>query len=67
MKFLFGLLVFTPCFSSISWAAKVHGRASFGTMAATERFSDSNTASNKNDFMISSARYYKQVTEINNS
>lgn len=67
MKFLFGLLVFTPCFSSITWAAKVHGRASFGTMAATERFSDSNTASNKNDFMISSARYYTKVTEINNS
>lgn len=67
MKYIVSMALFIFLTFDSALAAKVHGRASFGTLAATERFTETNTASNKNDYLVSSTRLYTKVSEINSS
>ena len=58
------LLVFL---SQHCYAAKVHGRITFGGLLATERFADLTTGSDKNDVMVASTRYFTRVSEVGDS
>lgn len=66
MKHVLRLLTLSLAISPAAHGTLVNGRFTFGGYMATERFSNTDGGSDKNDAQVLSARYFLKLTDINN-